>query len=61
MPSTTICATIRATVLRPGRGFDHTKRITIATLQTMILEYRDLSSGYFDLVITDECHQVHLR
>ena len=44
-------------VLRPGRGFDHTKRITIATLQTMILEYRDLSSGYFDLVITDECHR----
>ncbi len=40
-------------VLRPGRGFDRTKRITIATLQTMITEYRDLSSGYFDLVITD--------
>ena len=44
-------------VLRPGRGFDRTKRITIATLQTMITEYRELSSGYFDLVITDECHQ----
>ena len=44
-------------VLRPGRGFDWTKRITIATLQTMITEYRDLSSGYFDLVITDECHR----
>ena len=44
-------------VLRPGRGFDRTKRITIATLQTMITEYRDLSSGYFDLVITDECHR----
>ena len=25
-------------VLRPGRGFDRTKRITIATLQTMIPE-----------------------
>ena len=45
-------------VLRPGRGFDRTKRITIATLQTMITEYRDLSSGYFDLVITDECHRL---
>ena len=23
----------------------------------MIAEYRDLSPGYFDLVITDECHR----
>ena len=37
-------------VLRPGRGFDRAKRITIATLQTMIAEYGRLSSGYFDLV-----------
>ena len=44
-------------VLRPGRGFDRAKRITIATLQTMIAEYRDLSPGYFDLVIMDECHR----
>ena len=44
-------------VLRPGRNFDTSKRITIATLQTMITEYRDPSSGYFDLVITDECHR----
>ena len=44
-------------VLRPRRGFDRAKRITIATLQTMITEYRGLSSGYFDLVITDECHR----
>ena len=44
-------------VLRPGRGFDRAKRITIATLQTMIAEYRQLSPGYFDLVITDECHR----
>ena len=44
-------------VLRPGRGFDRAKRITIATLQTMIAEYGRLSSGYFDLVITDECHR----
>ena len=44
-------------VLRPGRGFDRAKRVTIATLQTMIAEDRDLSPGYFDLVITDECHR----
>ena len=44
-------------VLRPGRGFDRAKRITIATLQTMIAEYGGLSSGYFDLVITDECYR----
>ncbi len=44
-------------VLRPGRGFDRAKPITIATLQTMIAEYRGLSPGYFDLVITDECHR----
>lgn len=44
-------------VLRPGRGFDRAKRITIATLQTMIAEYPGLSPGYFDLVVTDECHR----
>ncbi|MYB20079.1 MAG: restriction endonuclease subunit R [Holophagales bacterium] len=44
-------------VLRPGRGFDRAKRITVATLQTMIAEYHALSPGYFDLVITDECHR----
>ena len=44
-------------VLRPGRGFDRAKRITIATLQTRIAEYGRLSSGYFDLVIADECHR----
>ena len=44
-------------VLRPGRGFDRVKRVTVATLQTMIAEYRALSPGYFDLIITDECHR----
>jgi len=44
-------------VLRPGRCFDRAKRVTIATLQTMIAEYRRLSPGYFDLVVTDECHR----
>ena len=44
-------------VLPPGCGFDRAKRITIAALQTMIAEYGGLSAGYFDLVITDECHR----
>ena len=44
-------------VLRPGRGFDRVKRVTVATLQTMIAEYHALSPGYFDLVVTDECHR----
>lgn len=44
-------------VLRAGRRFDDAKRITIATLQSMVNIYRDYAAGYFDLVITDECHR----
>jgi len=44
-------------VVRAGRRFQDEKRITITTLQTMINEYANYSSGYFDLVITDECHR----
>ncbi len=44
-------------VLRAGRRFDDSKRITVATLQSMVNIYRDYSAGYFDLVITDECHR----
>ena len=44
-------------VPRSGRRFQDEKRITIVTLQTMINEYANYSSGYFDLVITDECHR----
>lgn len=44
-------------VLRTGRRFDDAKRITITTLQSMINLYHEYSSGYFDLVITDECHR----
>ncbi|MFT3757185.1 MAG: DEAD/DEAH box helicase family protein [Pseudoxanthomonas sp.] len=44
-------------VLRAGRRFDDAKRITIATLQSMVNIYRDYSAGYFDLIITDECHR----
>ncbi len=43
-------------VLRKGR-FQDEKIITITTLQSMIQIYRDYSSGYFDLIITDECHR----
>ncbi len=44
-------------VLRAGRRFQDEKRITITTLQSMINTYRNYSAGYFDLVITDECHR----
>jgi type I restriction enzyme R subunit len=44
-------------VLRAGKRFQDAQRITITTLQSMINVYRDYSSGYFDLVITDECHR----
>jgi len=43
--------------LRSGRRFQDEKRITITTLQSMINIYRDYSAGYFDLVISDECHR----
>ena len=46
-----------AYVLRAGRRFQDEKRITITTLQSMINIYGDYSSGYFDLVISDECHR----
>jgi len=44
-------------VLRAGRRFQDEKRITITTLQSMINIYGDYSAGYFDLVISDECHR----
>jgi type I restriction enzyme, R subunit len=43
--------------LQNGRRFQDEKRITITTLQSMINIYRDYSAGYFDLVISDECHR----
>ena len=46
-----------AYVLRAGRRFQDEKRITITTLQSMVNGYADYSSGYFDLVISDECHR----
>ena len=44
-------------VLRAGRRFQDEKRVTITTLQSMVNIYHQYSSGYFDLVITDECHR----
>ncbi|MEY3976227.1 MAG: hypothetical protein RLZZ33_1282 [Pseudomonadota bacterium] len=46
-----------AYVLRAGRRFQDEKRITITTLQSMVNLYAEYSSGYFDLVISDECHR----
>ena len=46
-----------AYVLRAGRRFQDEKRITITTLQSMINLYSEYSSGYFDLIISDECHR----
>ncbi|MDP1610530.1 MAG: DEAD/DEAH box helicase family protein [Sulfuritalea sp.] len=44
-------------VLRAGRRFQDEQRVTITTLQSMVNIYHEYSSGYFDLVITDECHR----
>jgi type I restriction enzyme R subunit len=46
-----------AYVLRAGRRFQDEKRITITTLQSMVNIYHEYSSGFFDLVISDECHR----
>ena len=46
-----------AYVLRAGRRFQDEKRITITTLQSMVNTYHQYSAGYFDLVISDECHR----
>jgi len=44
-------------VLRAGRRFQDEKRITITTLQSMVNLYAEYSSGYFDLIVSDECHR----
>lgn len=33
------------------------KQITVCLLQTMIGRYEDFTSGYFDVVVMDECHR----
>jgi len=37
--------------------FNAEKRLYAATIQTMMECYRDISPGFFDLVIADECHR----
>ena len=44
-------------VPRTGERFRPEKQVTICTLQTMINEYDQYSSGYFDLIVVDECHR----
>lgn len=44
-------------VPRTGRRFQDEKRVTIVTLQTLVNEYDNYSSGYFDLIVIDECHR----
>lgn len=44
-------------VLRAGRRFQDEKQITITTLQSMVNIYGEYSAGYFDLVVSDECHR----
>lgn len=44
-------------VPRTGRRFQDEKRITIVTLQTLVNEYAKYSSGYFDMIVIDECHR----
>lgn len=44
-------------VPRIGRRFQDEKRVTIVTLQTLVNEYENYSSGYFDLIVIDECHR----
>ena len=38
-------------------NFEKDKRLYAATIQTMMECYRDISPGFFDLVISDECHR----
>ena len=42
--------------LRPGMVRQE-KQITVCLLQTMIGHHQSFSSGYFDVVIADECHR----
>ena len=33
------------------------QQITVCLLQTMISRYREFTSGYFDIIVADECHR----
>jgi len=40
-----------------GRGRDDHAQVVVSLLQTMNREYENYSSGFFDLVVVDECHR----
>jgi type I restriction enzyme, R subunit len=42
--------------LKPGVVREE-KQITVCLLQTMISRYQEFTSGYFDVVVADECHR----
>jgi type I restriction enzyme R subunit len=42
--------------LRPGMARQE-QQITVCLLQTMISRYTEFTSGYFDVVVADECHR----
>jgi len=42
--------------LRPGMARQE-QQVTVCLLQTMIGRYTEFTSGYFDVVIADECHR----
>jgi type I restriction enzyme R subunit len=42
--------------LQAGMGRQE-QQITVCLLQTMISRYREFTSGYFDVVVADECHR----
>ena len=43
-------------ILRSGK-FKHENHVTISTLQTIIGSYDIVNSGYYDLIVIDECHR----
>jgi len=51
-----LCPEYSSYWLRPGMAVQH-KQITVCLLQTMIGRYTEFTSGYFDIVIADECHR----
>jgi type I restriction enzyme R subunit len=51
-----LCPDYSSYWLKPGMVIQH-KQITVCLLQTMIGHYAEFTSGYFDIVIADECHR----
>lgn len=51
-----LCPEYSSYWLKAGMAIQH-KQITVCLLQTMIGRYKEFSTGYFDIVIADECHR----